>query len=559
MRPKHALGALLLALSIAAAPGTEGPKKIYPERWTYAGARFDSDQELAELSEIARTSAQHGLTAMVLSGLDRISLADSKYLARLQEFKKLCDSIHLEIIPSGFNTGYGGAILSHDRNLAEGFAVKNALFVADFTEARFVPDSPARLINGGFEEFDGNRVAAFQAQDQPGHRSFVDTSVFHSGKASLRLENFGETTEGVARVEQEVRVTPNRCYRVSAWVKTEGAVPGSLFSIKAYAPDHRDLSPFEPPLQASADWTKVTTAFNSWYADRVLLNAGVFEGIRGKVWVDDVEMEEVGLMNALRREGTPVEVRDDKTGIRYREGRDFAPISDPKLDFKWTHEMPAIHLLPGGRIRAGARLRVDYYHGTTIYHDQVAACPSAPQVYAIWKQQFPLLERYLAPMKYFLSLDEIRALNRCETCRRRRMGAAEIVGDLVNRIYKMVRDANPKAEIFAWSDMFDPNHNSVSKYYLVDGDLANTWKYLPKDMKMVCWYYEKRRESLDFFSSRGFQTIAAAYYDADDLKNPEGWLESLDATPQAAGIMYTTWSEKYGLLAAFGDLVSKRK
>jgi hypothetical protein len=38
----------------------------------------------------------------------------------------------------------------------------------------------------------------------------------------------------------------------------------------------------------------VTTAFNSWYADRIQLNFGVFEGEQGKVWVDDVEIEEVG-------------------------------------------------------------------------------------------------------------------------------------------------------------------------------------------------------------------------------------------------------------------------
>jgi hypothetical protein len=106
--------------------------------------------------------------------------------------------------------------------------------------------------------------------------------------------------------------------------------------------------------------------------------------------------------------------------------------------------------------------------------------------------------------------------------------------------------------------MFDPNHNSNRQYFLVDGSLENTWQYLPKDMGIVVWYFEKRRESLDFFSSRGFRTIAGAYYDDDDLSNPKGWLEAMDSTPNAAGIMYTTWSSKYKLLAPFGDLVSKR-
>ncbi len=536
----------------------QSPHKIYPQRWTYANAWFDNDQGLAELTKLAHISAQHGMTGIVLAGIDRISLKGSDYIARLVKFRQLCDQLHLEIIPSGFNTGYAGAILAHDRNLAEGLAVKDALFVVRGREAHFVPDSPVRLLNGGFEEHDGNRLIGFTIQDEPGHATFVDTTVVHSGKASLRIENFGAIPGGIARVAQQLRVKPYRCYRVSAWVRTENAAPDTLFSIKAYTPDHRDLSPFEPPLSPTSQWTKVTTAFNSWYADRVFLNIGVFEGVHGKVWVDDVTVEEVGLMNVLRRSGTPLQVRDEKTGTVYQEGRDYSYISDPNLDFQWTHAMPVIHILNRDRIRDGARLRVDYYHGTTIYHDQVVACPSDNKVFAIWQQQFPLIEKYIAPKKYFLALDEIRALNRDESCRKRHLQASAVIGDVINRLYKMVRTVNPKADIYVWSDMFDPNHNAVKQYYLVDGDLRGTWEYLPKDVRIVCWYYEKRRESLDFFSSHGFKTIAAAYYDADDLKNPEGWLSALDQTPGAEGIMYTTWLNKYQLLPAFGDLVSKR-
>ena len=536
--------------------GGQSEKKIYPERWVYAGDEFNSEQGLNGLLDIARTSVEHGLTGIVVSGLDRISLGGPAYLARLARFKEYCDRNHLEIIPSGFNVGYGGAILSHNPELAEGMAVNGALFVAAKGEARFVPDSPARLVNGGFEQFEGNRFVGFEAQDEPGAKTFVDTSVSHSGKASLRCENFGK--EGIARVEQEVRVTPNRCYRVSAWVKTQDAAPVGLFSIKAYTPDHRDLSPFEPPVPATAGWTQVTTAFNSWYADRIRLNFGVFEGVRGKVWVDDVSIEEVGLMNVIRREGTPLSIHDEKTGAVYEEGRDFAKVVDPERDFHWTHRMPVIRLLPDGRIPDGARLRVDYYHGTTIYNDQVSACPSEPEVYKIWKEQFALLQKCLAPKKYLLALDEIRLFNRCESCKRRHLSAAAILGDLVQRLNGMVREVNPQADIYVWSDMWDPNHNSVPQYYLVDGDTLDTWKYLPKNMGMACWYYEKSRASLDFFSSRGFRTLGAAYYDADDLKNPEGWLEALDATPGATGIMYTTWQNKYKLLGPFGDLVSKR-
>ncbi len=183
---------------------------------------------------------------------------------------------------------------------------------------------------------------------------------------------------------------------------------------------------------------------------------------------------------------------------------------------------------------------------------------SEPEVYEIWKRQIPLIEKYLSPKKYFLSVDEIRIGGFCKACKDRHLPMAEILGDCVKRQAEMIRAVNPGAEVFVWSDMFDPNHNARKQYYLIDGSFDGTWKYLPKNLVIACWYYEKRDLSLPFFSKLGYHTLAGAYYDADNLDNPKGWLKSLDRTPGAIGIMYTSWQNKYKLLPAFGDLVSKR-
>ncbi len=78
----------------------------------------------------------------------------------------------------------------------------------------------------------------------------------------------------------------------------------------------------------------------------------------------------------------------------------------------------------------------------------------------------------------------------------------------------------------------------------------------------MCWDFFIYRQSLEFFSSHGFKTYAAAYYDADTWEetrgNAEGWMDAMDKTPGATGIMYTSWDQKFKLLAPFGDLVSKR-
>ena len=191
-----------------------------------------------------------------------------------------------------------------------------------------------------------------------------------------------------------------------------------------------------------------------------------------------------------------------------------------------------------------------------VNNGQVSACMSEPEVYRIWEKQAELMHKYLTPSKYLLSMDEIRAGGSCEACKRQNLSMAQILGDCITKQVNILRQANPKAEVLIWSDMLDPNHNAHGNYYLVEGDYTGSWQYVPKDLTIVCWYYEKRNASLGFFSSHGFRTLAGAYYDGDTLDNPRGWLDVLDRTPQAVGIMYTTWQDKYELLAPFGDLVA---
>ncbi len=530
--------------------------KHYSDRWFYVSTDLGSDQEFARVEGLAKTASEHGLNGMLLSaGFDALDLASPEFLDRLRRLKQTCDGLRVEIIPAGFGVGYGGGVLAHDKSLAAGLPVHGALFVAGQHEARFVPDSPAKLLNGDFERIQGDLPADFTLH---GSRAMVDRQVYHSGKASVRFEDFAHSPGGSVYLAQTLHVQPYRSYRIRCWVKTEDVAPREVFYLWAIAQDGHDLAYLEPWMTPTSDWHELVWAFNSWDSDQIDFRIGVSDGQKGKVWVDDVQVQEVGLTNVIRRPGTPVKVANEKTGQVYEEGRDFSPISDPQLNFRWDHDGPVIRLLPGSRIQAGDRLRVDYFHGTTIYREQVPIDMSEPAVYEIWQRQIPLIERYLAPKKYFLSMDEVRIGGFCEACKGRHLTMAQILGDSVTRQYAMIRAANPQAQVYVWSDMFDPNHNAVAKYYLIDGSLEGTWNYIPKDLIMACWYYEKRDQSLGFFSKLGHHTLGAAYYDADDLQNPKDWLNSLDRTPGATGIMYTTWENKYELLGAFGDLVSKR-
>ncbi len=497
-----------------------GQGSIYPNRWFYVSRTLREDQHVEDIRRLVRTAAEHGLNGMLLAaGLDRLDLQPPDYFPRLEQVRKICEGHGVEIIPNIFSAGYGGSVLGHNRNLAAGLPVKDARFVVSGGEARLEPDPlviPAKA--AGSQELTGN-------QTQP-------------------------------RAMQEIAVRPQRCYRVSCRVKTENFEPARSFRLQVLAAEGRALAPWEARIPSTADWHKLTMGFNSLGYDKVRIQAGVRGATSGKLWVDDLRVEEVGLLNVVRRPGTPVTVRSESGETVYEEGVDYAPIADPELNFRFDHDGPAIRILPGGRIRDGQRLRVSYYHGIAINRGQVTACMSEPEIYEIWRKQAALMHKVLGPAKYSLSMDEIRVGGSCEACKRRGLTMAQILGDCITRQLGILRDVNPKAEIFIWSDMLDPNHNARANYYLVEGDYTGSWKHVPKDLIITCWYYAKRKESLAHFSGLGFRTLAGAYYDADTLENPKGWLEALKATPRACGIMYTTWENKYELLAGFGDLVS---
>ena len=544
------LTGMMLAGSIAEAEG-------FRCRWVYVARGLHNDQDVEDIRRIVGTAAEHGVNGMVLSaGLDRLDLQPSHYFERLEAVKAICAERGVEIIPIIFSAGYGGSVLAHDRNLAAGLPVRDARYVVDGDAAHFAPDRPVAIEGGDFERHRGDRVLGCRFHDEPGRVSFVDTEVVREGKASLRFENFGESRHGHGRVMFEVPVRPRTAYRVTCFVKSDGLEPAGCFRIQVLT-GARALAPWDPRVPSTADWRQVTLGFNSFDHAQVRIYAGVWGGRAGRFWIDDLRIEEAGPVNLLRRPGTPLAVRDEATGQVYDEGRDFEPVADARLNFRFDHEAPTIRLREGSRIRDGQALRLDGYQGIAIHRGQVSVCMSEPKLYEIWRKQAELMHRHLAPKRYLLSMDEIRAGGACQACKSRNLSMARILGDCITRQVAILRGVEPEAEVLVWSDMLDPNHNARDGYYLVDGDYSGSWEHVPRDLVIVCWYFDQREASLGHFSGLGFKTLAGAYYDGDTLDNVRGWLDALRRTPGAVGIMYTTWQNKYELLGAFGDLVNQ--
>jgi hypothetical protein len=245
---KHSLTCLALALCWLSTASAAR----YPDRFVWIfGWGLGKDADVAQIAQVIETGSKHGINgAMVSFGLDTLCKKTPDFFRRLDAVKQVCERNQVELIPAIFSVGYGGSALSHDRDLAEGVPVEDALFAVQDGEARFLPDESVRLVNGGFEEFTGNRLKGYNFHDQPGEISFVDTEVKHTGRASLRLENFTANQHGHARVMQELRLRPHRSYRLSLWVKTAALQPVSAFQISVLA-KNRSLG--SAHFQARAD------------------------------------------------------------------------------------------------------------------------------------------------------------------------------------------------------------------------------------------------------------------------------------------------------------------
>ena len=154
-----------------------------------------------------------------------------------------------------------------------------------------------------------------------------------------------------------------------------------------------------------------------------------------------------------------------------------------------------------------------------------------------------------------MSHDEIRVANWCLACRDRKLSPGQILAVNTRRCTAILKSLNPSTRVVVWSDMFDPHHNAVDKYYLVNGSLKGSWEGLSPDTIIANWNSGKARESLNFFAGLGHRQMIAGYYDADDLSSVQQWDKAARHVTGITGFMYTTWVHKIALLEKYGEAV----
>lgn len=496
----------LLVVAMAAlfppSSGVAADPPRYDRRWVWVMSNLMVNSEADRVVALIERASKSGYNGLVLADykLNLLDQVQPNYFPNVARVVAAADKAGVEIIPTVFPIGYSNGLLMHDVNLAEGMPVEGAPFVVNGREARLKADPDVKVKGGDMEAARGDTLVGWGYQDEPGKFSFADRDVHHGGSASLRISD----PPANCRLIGQAKVRPHSAYRLSAWVKTKDWTRPGNFRLMAIGSGDggRQLSFQEGGISPTQDWTRIDCVFNSLDFPAVNLYAGVYGGGSGTMWIDDVSLEEMGLTNVLRRPGCPFSVTSDDGKTTFVEGKDFEPVADPKLgripyagEYEFFHEGPPIRVRKGSTIREGQTLRVSYYHPVPTLQAQVMCCPSEPKTYELLRDQARRVQKLLKPKKVFMSHDEIRVMNWCRACRSRDLSPGRILADNARKCREILAEEMPGAEVLVWSDMFDPNHNAIDGYYLVNGSLKGSWEGLDPSITIMNWNGGKLAQS----------------------------------------------------------------
>ena len=537
----------------------------FPVRWLYYPMNFLVGANSTKARNIWQTAYQNKLNGVLVADykFDFNSAMPDRYSDSIVSVKKYAKDNYLDFVLACMPFGYSNSLLFNDPNLATGLTVYNQKFFIEGDTGRIIPATNVTLSNPGFENHNGDNFPGFVFIDAPGTYSFADNNVKHSGSTSIRFDNFDDNPDYKnARVTYRVKVKPFTQFHASAWVKSENIKYSYRFQIMAIGNKGRALCYQNLDLPATTDWKKYDVTFNSLDADTMTVYWGVWGPEQGKFWLDDLLLEETAFVNLIRREGAPLNVSHPFLDLVYREGADYDSVIDPKMgrlygyggDYDTWHQPPAFKVMKNGAIHNGDSLILSYYHMTTIYDGQVMATTADKKVYDIIRRELKRLDSLAKPEQFFMSHDEIRCLNWDAGESSKGMTPGQLLAENVNICHDIIREINPAAKIWIWSDMFDPYHNAkpnVTNYYLVNGDLSGSAELMTKDLGVANWNFSKATQSLKYFNDLGFDGITAPFYDQDQnaIRISK---ETSQGISKFKGMMYTTWAGNFDYLEHHG-------
>jgi len=148
-------------------------------------------------------------------------------------------------------------------------------------------------VNPSFEDVSGDLPVGYKASAWKQDKSceiVVDKTIFRAGNNSLKITNLEDND---ARVSQTIKVSPNKYYNISGWVKTDGIGEkgkGANISISNLFCSSQDLK------GTVKTWTKIELNGKTGPDQTELtytMGIGGFGSINsGKAWFDEISITE---------------------------------------------------------------------------------------------------------------------------------------------------------------------------------------------------------------------------------------------------------------------------
>ena len=161
-----------------------------------------------------------------------------------------------------------------------------------------LPTNGSVVWNGGFEFDMLNGGFDWRMPSSRGMTAEYDTTIFHGGKRSLRLDFGGGINLDLEQPLEFVAVEPNQRYHFAAFVRTEGITTESGLRFTAFDPSRRDAIHLNTQgITGTHDWTELSADILTGEETQILQvelrrqPSRMFENkLEGTAWIDDVSL-----------------------------------------------------------------------------------------------------------------------------------------------------------------------------------------------------------------------------------------------------------------------------
>lgn len=576
-------------------PGSSEPTNEIRDNWLHMSANLvvDDVDDLLETIDEARAA---GATGVLFSDTKASNFGRFGYGSWPEDMARLADEVQsrdMDFVPIIAPLGFCNSLLADNVDLAAGYPVVDQPMVV--RGGQLIPAESTTVARPSFENIDGNTVPGWSFQDAPGQRTFVDNSVARTGSSSFRADaRNGE----MSRLFGDVEVEPNRQYTVSAWVRTSDLTARNVALLvlepeAAEGEERRNYTNQNLSLPGddnrrefftntnglTTGWTEMRLSFNSMDATEVRLGLAVFGGTSGSIWWDDIAVEATPTLNWLNRDGLDQSIVT-ADGRSLEIGVDTSVIDDPLLGesrFSGTydsyHAAPVIEVEPSAGLQNGDRVLLSGWHTMVTTNGQIGCSWNDPAVFDLIEELATDLHQLVEADGYLINYSEVRTGGFEPTDTAFGSSGAAFAAS-ATRAFDIVDQATGDADLYSWSDMFDPFHNARENYYQVAGDLSGSWEGLdPERVTIINWWSgDNLREpnpdtvgtsdpasnaelSVQFFSDEGFEQMIGGFYDEDVQDNYDAWVEATEGV-NTIGSVYATWvrPRNFDEIEAFGEL-----